>query len=143
MLNRSDSLWLVTLLSTFVGCGGNVRFDVPAEDFAIRTLPNDASAIHCALNPGIRNPNSYFEFTTSESEFLNWARQQPNVEQIDKKQFIVYRYSDYPGDRDDRGSFVVEDGYLFEWYDPSDGDHGEHIAYDKSTGRAYYWAHIF
>jgi len=142
-MNRSHHLCLLILLAAVAGCGGGVRSDVPADDFTLRTLPSDASAIHFAINPGIRNPNSYFEFTTSETEFLKWARQQPNVQQVVKTHFIVYRYAGYPGDADDRGSLVVEDGYLFEWYDPSDGDHGEHIAYDKATGRAYYWSHIF
>ncbi|WP_413432599.1 hypothetical protein [Crateriforma spongiae] len=131
------------MLTTIVGCGGNVASNVAMEDFSIRELPGDASDIHFAVNPGMRNPNSYFEFTTSETEFLAWAGEQPNVERLDKTQFIVYRYSSYPGVTDDRGLIVVDDGYLFEWYNPTDGDHGEHIAYDKSTGRAYFWSHTF
>ncbi|WP_146462488.1 hypothetical protein [Rubripirellula tenax] len=134
---------MTLLLTAFTGCSGDVASNVPSKDFAIRELPDDASDIHFALNPGIRNPNSYFEFTTSETAFLAWAAHQPNVERVDKPQFIIYRYSDYPGETDDRGSIVVDDGYLFEWYNPNDGDHGEHIAYDRSTGRAYYWSHIF
>ncbi len=143
MLTRILIVGLALVLAASSGCDGNVASNVAMKDFTIRELPGDASKIHFALNPGIRNPNSYFEFTTSETEFLQWATQQPNVARVDKAQFIVYRYSGYPGQSDDRGSIVVEDGYLFEWYNPSDGDHGEHIAYDKSTGRAYYWSHTF
>lgn len=143
MIVRTFIICLPLVVTTIVGCGGNVSSDVAIEDFTIRELPGDATDIHFALNPGIRNPSSYFEFTTSEAEFLAWASQQPNVERVDKAQFIIYRYSDYPGETDDRGSIVVDDGYLFEWYNPTDGDDGEHIAYDKSTGRTYYWSHTF
>ncbi|OYP35202.1 hypothetical protein [Rhodopirellula sp. MGV] len=143
MLHRTLVFCLPLVVAMLVGCGGNVASDVAIGDFAFRKLPGDASEIHFALHPGIRNPNSYFEFTTSETEFLAWAAQQPNVERVEKTQFIVYRYADYPGATDDRESLVVDDGYLFEWYNPTDGDQGECIAYDKAKGRAYYWSHTF
>ena len=69
---KIGTMMSAVMLMTVAGCGGNVESNVAIEDFPIRELPSDASYIHFALNPGIRNPNSYFEFTTSETEFLSW-----------------------------------------------------------------------
>ena len=131
---------IVCIIST-TGCGGPIGYNVDPSK-APRKLPLDAKEVHFATNPGFRNPNSYFEFSTSRSNFLEWAKQQPNVVQTKEiGSFIVYRYSKYPGENDQSGSAVVDEGLLFDWYDPNDGDFGEHIAYDTQTGRAYFWSH--
>lgn len=122
-----------------MGCE-KVGYNVASKDALIRELPDDASDV-CYCLPVGRNPNTYFEFSTSEESFLKWVEQQPNVSKVDKSRFVVYRYSQYSPDADSRGLIEVADGHLYEWYDPADGDHGEHIAYDKDTGRTYYWGH--
>lgn len=129
------------VLAAVAGCGGDVGFDVSAKDVPMRALPKGATNVHFADHPGVRNPNAYLEFSVSEAAFLAWARRQPNVRRDDKTSFIAYRWAHYPGDDDERGAVVVNDGYCFGWSDPMDGDHGEAIAYDKETGRVYCWWH--
>jgi hypothetical protein len=135
---------LTLLCAVTVGCGGRIGFDVLQANAPIQKLPADAKMIHFANNPGFRNPNIYLEFSTAEANFLEWARQQPNVKQVEKPEpFVIYRFSEYPGDVDRRGTIVVDRGYLFEWINPNDGDNGEHIAFDLTEGRVYCWSHDF
>jgi hypothetical protein len=145
MLVGDVSMRLIALLIALLlaGCGGNVGVNVP-RDACKRELPNDATAICFASNVGLRDPNVYLEFNTSESEFLDWIERQPNVALVEEEPpFRIGRFGAYPGDENHETSVLINDGLLFEWYDPNDGDHGEHIAFDRDTGRVYCWTHYF
>ena len=91
--------------------------------------------------PSGETPTHISSLAHLKRAFSKWVEQQPNVSKVDKSRFVVYRYSQYSPDADSRGLIEVADGHLYKWYDPADGDHGEHIAYDKDTGRTYYWGH--
>jgi hypothetical protein len=136
--------WIALLfVGLLVGCGGNVGFNV-SRDACKRELPNDATAICFASNVGLRDPNVYLEFDTSEIEFLDWIKRQPNVVRVDKEPPIrIQRFGAYPGDESHETTVLINDGLLFEWYDPNDGDHGDHIAFDRDAGRVYCWTHYF
>jgi len=101
-------------------------------------LPDDATRIN-HFQPGAFGPNTYFEFDTSEESFLDWVGEYSNVTRSDRAgPYRIYRYNAYGPDADTSSEVTIMYGHLFEW---TEEDRGQRIAYDKDSGRAYYWSH--
>jgi hypothetical protein len=97
-------------------------------------LPADATNISFLL-PGLLGPETRFEFDTSEQSFIRWVREHPIVQPSTQHPIRILRYT--PG-ADQNHQITINNGYLYEW---TEEDRGEHLAYDKDTGRAYYRSH--
>ena len=120
-----------------VSMGGSVGYNLRRDRVPIWGLPDDATNI-CYYLPPPLFPNTYYEFDTSESSFLAWAQEHSRVRPDAYRPIRIYRYAIYATDADHRSQISIESGYLFSW---TEEDRGVHLAYDKDTGRAYYWSH--
>jgi hypothetical protein len=97
-------------------------------------LPQDAKNVSYHIVPAW--PSHWYEFDTSRQSFDHWVAQNgrllgPTVGRVRIEAF------DYSAGAC-LGSIEIADGVLYEW---TEEDRGQHLAYDRKTGRAYYYAH--
>ena len=64
----------------------------------------------------------------------------PRFGKLNGKMLLVGRYS--PINKTIAQQHIT-DGHVYEWMDPSDGDHGEHLGFDRANNRVYYHHHSF
>jgi hypothetical protein len=136
---RLRSLFLLVTLCSIgsccvVSCRSQSGYHVSRENAPIANLPADATEIDYYLY-GILGPSTQYSFNTSEPSFLEWVKQFKHVKPVEKLRFSVSDYVDLTGARVD---VDIVNGYFFEY---SFEDSGTHIAYDKDTGRVYYFDH--
>lgn len=133
--------WLISLCAvgscTVVSFRSQVTYNATRDDVWLQ-LPADATRIN-RYQPGAMGPNTYFEFDTSEESFLAWVGRYRNAKLVNHSgPHRIYRYSAYGPNADPNDAVTIMNGLLFEWLEE---DRGEHIAYDRDSGRAYYWSH--
>lgn len=99
---------------------------VPASHTSLR-LPADATDV-CYVKRAFHAPFNAFEFNTSETSFVAWAKAN-NYDPIEISQpYSLHRYN--------RKDVTVVEGLFYEKiFDP---DTGLHLAYDRRAKRAYY-----
>jgi hypothetical protein len=78
--------WFVAICAvgscTVMSFQDRVTYNAAREDVWLQ-LPNDATRIN-HFQPGAFDPNSYFEFDTSEKSFLDWVGEYSNVTRLDR-----------------------------------------------------------
>ena len=133
--------WLLLLgvpafigLVVFVGRPRSGTADTAAE--APMHLPPDATDITYYL--GNAYPLRCYNFKTSEAAFLEWVASFPILKRVDRTGHgLLTPVLDANGEV--RLEPIPESDYiLFSW---SEEDRGEHAAFDRVEGRAYYYAH--
>jgi hypothetical protein len=116
------------------------RNDVPFS------LPDNATDV--SYHSGLRGTKAY-EFTTDETAFRRWVeegigsiesnRSSANLEEI-VGEHRIRRYRDFlPNQSDDDRQATIIDGLQYSWHQ---ADRGVYAAFDRRTGRAYYYAHF-
>ena len=120
--------------------GTNVdKLDVEMDTSCpLEKLPNEASSVSYHYGGG-RNPNTFYEFDVDEKSFLKWVEAMPRFKPL-HSELLTYRFNQSTNSPE---LHIFTDGFAYEWNHPTDGDQGEHIAYDKSIGRAFYQYHLF
>ena len=131
--------WIAVAMMPSSGTGLLVE-NVPLDSSCpLESLPLEATDVAYHYGGG-RNPNTFYEFKIDEDDFLNWVASLPRFKDVSGETDVTYRYNQKMGSPE---FHQIANGYVYEWTHPTDGDCGEHIAYDKSNGRAYYQYHLF
>jgi hypothetical protein len=116
-----------------------------SRDHAPFGLPATASDI--SFCQGIRGTIA-FEFTIAEDEFIAWVESgigslesnSANVAlQPITTPYTIRRYYTLTRELTGPESITITKGLFYDW---SKEDRGVHAAYDRTTGRAYYFAHF-
>ena len=132
---------LVTLCAVgsciFTSFQSRVTYNASRDDVWLR-LPKGATRIN-HFQPVLFGANTFYEFDTSEESFLEWVKGYSNVTRSNHPApYRIYRYHAYGPDADSSHIVTISSGHLFEW---TEEDRGLHIAYNKESGRAYFWSH--
>ena len=135
---------LMSVLATFVlvamcaatirGLGPRIVRNATRSQSPLWGLPADAAGVSCYA-PALFGPRMAYEFTTSETSFRAWAESRgwPLVPIAEPQQ--VLRYSALAKNDDKPYELLVSDGWFYEWHHE---DCGIYVAYDGTTGKAYY-----
>jgi hypothetical protein len=100
-----------------------------ASSAPIQGLPSDATAIRYRIGGAFDAVPLTYEFTISEPSFVRWATA--------KGMSLSASGNDIVGGVS--GSVSINNGLFFNRM--TGDDSGEHAAYDKVSGRAYYHSH--
>ncbi len=101
-------------------------------------LPSSASDV-CFYWPPAFGPNEACEFSVSEDAFLAWAADRNLVLQpIGENGLEVRRYIGFASPGHPEGRVHISEGWSNDWRFE---DRGRYWAFDRKTGRAYFWAH--
>ena len=99
-------------------------------------LPSDATDITYYL--GNASPLRCYNFKTSEYSFLQWASSFSNMERVERTGHQMLTPVFDPNGKVRFEPIPSADYIYFSW---SEEDRGQHAAYDRKDGRAYYFAH--
>lgn len=112
----------------------NFAEHVPAS-MAPVSLPAGASDISFARVTGVVLA---YEFNCDEADFRLWcAAERRPLSEIDRPVSIA-RYISLAPDASDTERHWITSGLHYSW---TDEDRGVHAAYDRETGRGYYYSH--
>jgi hypothetical protein len=124
-----------------------------SPQFAVNVSPSEANldlpvnAANVSLCHGVRGTIAY-EFDTDEQSFRQWVddgigsleSQRANIELAPiKGDYTMSRYYGLSSQLAGPDSVTIHDGLYYEW---SFEDRGVYAAFDRATGRAYYYAHF-
>ncbi len=137
----------VTALSSYF-----VRTTLPqyAEDVSRDRAPSGlpASAQHISFCQGVRGTIAY-EFTIDEEDFVAWVESGIGSLESDAANvpvqpiigtYTIDRYYALTADLTGPDSIAITNGLYYSW---SKEDRGVYAAFDRTTGRAYYYAHQY
>lgn len=105
-------------------------------------LPRNARDV--SFCQGMRGTIAY-EFTIDEAGFKDWinteiAPRNPKVTLNSiTNTFRITRYNSLSSELNGPDSITITNGLSFQW---TEGDRGIHAAFDRTTNRAYYFAHF-
>jgi hypothetical protein len=115
--------------------------NVPREEAPIGLPMNTRDVSFCQ---GMRGTIAY-EFTIDEAGFKDWinteiAPRNPKATLNSiTNTFRITRYNSLSSELNGPDSITITNGLSFQW---TEGDRGIHAAFDRTTNRAYYFAHF-
>jgi hypothetical protein len=112
------------------------EWSATAADAPIDSLPADATDIH--YYHGHFNGTESHHFRTTEAQFHQWAVTSHRAGQLAGPTTFRGRISAHNSLIDQPAYATIIDGVGYTW---SFEDQGITYAYDRDTGRAYYYAH--
>jgi hypothetical protein len=123
--------FIVALVRSFPNRVGSAS---SADTAAVDGLPKDATDIHWFLS-GALGPNYTYDFKTSKKSFESWVSSFPDLEGPYTGGYAILVYNERTSSFEDH---EIEDAIFHTW---TEEDRGQYVAYDVSTGRAYYHSH--
>ena len=105
------------------------------EEAPLRGLPSDATDVRWCL-PGAFGPNTFFDFTTTESGFRQWVADHGS--ELRGPIYGPYSVHYYDHDQGRFDEVAIEDAIAHEWREE---DRGVYMVYDRERKRAYFHSH--